>query len=773
MNINLKEYQRGAVDDLIYRNKKLLDKNGKGKICVFQAPTGSGKTIIVAKFIEEITKELPESDLCFIWVSPGKGELHKQSKRSLDKIFNGFPRVSLLESEFSGSRERIVQNEVVIVNWEKIRNKDGRTGEWKNTLMKDGERINFRDVLEKTGEQRKIILIIDESQVGFNAERANEIREIINADLTLEVSATPILTSKTDEIVKIGSNEVIEQEMIKKEIIINEGIDDVKAKDSQDLVLEASYRKRLELKDLFEKEKSNINPLVLIQIPTSQAGEDKIKVIKQFLNKKGITEENRKLAIWMSEKKTPNLDWIVENDSEVEFLIFKQAIDTGWDCPRAHILVKFREIRNEIFEIQTVGRILRMPEQKHYFNENLNRGYIFTNIESIIVKKEDYNPNIIKTLKSVRKDVYKNINLESYYKKRADYGDITSSFNNALRDVFCRELEIDKKDEYLMSDKNEKKLKKQGIIIDLKKYEQELILDAKIDVKSFDEIEGVIDSDKRINLEMAGNDIQDKFEQVIKNNLGSFKNVKRSIPAVKTAIYIWFQKYLGSKNWREQIIMIQKIFLASKNIKVFEEILLKAVEEYQAMKDKEVNEKIKASEKFYKFNIESISFHNPHTEEEVNHKKYIYNPCYLNTERSNPEREFEKYLEEISDKIVWWWKNGENKQTYFGIKYNYENQIKTFYPDYLIQLEDGRLGILEVKEENDRDGKTLTKAKAEELQLYIKKQNNPNLFGGIVIQRSNAWKLNEKESYNWLRREKNDWSEWIELKDKISEIWGK
>ena len=81
-----------------------------------------------------------------------------------------------------------------------------------------------------------------------------------------------------------------------------------------------------------------------------------------------------------------------------------------------------------------------MPEQKHYFNEELNTGYIFTNIENIIVHKEDYNPNIIKTLKAVRKDVYKNINLESYYKKRADYGDITSSFNNTLKTVFCRFL---------------------------------------------------------------------------------------------------------------------------------------------------------------------------------------------------------------------------------------------------------------------------------------------------------------------------------------------
>ena len=89
-----------------------------------------------------------------------------------------------------------------------------------------------------------------------------------------------------------------------------------------------------------------------------------------------------------------------ELNSPIEFLIFKQAIDTGWDCPRASVLVRFREIKSEPFEIQTVGRILRMPQGYHYDNEILNKGYIYTNIQSIEIKKEEYNPNIIKSLYS-------------------------------------------------------------------------------------------------------------------------------------------------------------------------------------------------------------------------------------------------------------------------------------------------------------------------------------------------------------------------------------
>jgi len=55
----------------------------------------------------------------------------------------------------------------------------------------------------------------------------------------------------------------------------------------------------------------------------------------------------------LSEKKE-NLELVEKNNSPINFLIFKQAAATGWDCPRASILVMFREIKNPSFHIQTV-----------------------------------------------------------------------------------------------------------------------------------------------------------------------------------------------------------------------------------------------------------------------------------------------------------------------------------------------------------------------------------------------------------------------------------
>lgn len=777
MNINLKNYQEKAVGELIATFKTLLTKEEQKKVCVFQAPTGSGKTLMTAKFIEEIIREVPEMDLCFVWISIGKGELHLQSKHSLERVFGGAPRVSLVEEEFTGGRERIIRNEVVVVNWEKLRSKERETGDWKNILMKDGEKLNFRDVLSKTREQRKVIMIIDESHIGATAERTNELRDEINADVILEMSATPRITPDPRDLARgtagyvfVEPKDVIDEGMIKKELIINEKIDeitDVEA-DSQEVVLQTAYKKRLELKKLFEKEKANINPLVLVQIPTAEAGEDKIKAVRKFLADKGITERkdgtgNGKLAIWLSEQKSETLDWVSEPDNEIEFLIFKQAIDTGWDCPRAHILVKFRESHSETFEIQTVGRILRMPEQKHYASEDLNRGYIYTNVQSIIVKKEEYNPNIIKHLKAVRKEVYKPIKLTSYYKSRADYGDITSSFTPVFEKTACGHFGL--KGDHTMFAQNVAKVEKEGVILDVKKYQQDIIANAKIEGTTFDEIEGKIDSAARARLTIAGNDLQALFEQIIKERLGSFKNVKRSVPAVKTAIYTWFRKYLGSKAWPEEMILVQMVLAHNGNRKQFEEILASAIEAYKAVREKEILKRVEESEQFYDFEIAKESFFNQHTDERVEHEKFVYEPCYLSASRLNPEKNFEKFLAENSDKIVWWWKNGENKQDYFGVKYEYPvGVIHTFYPDYLLQLADGRIGIIETKDMGDRDGGNYTKAKAEKLQEYIKEQKGKKLFGGIAIEKSDGWKINQKSVYDWSKCEKNDWSEWEKLK---------
>ena len=98
----------------------------------------------------------------------------------------------------------------------------------------------------------------------------------------------------------------------------------------------------------------------------------------------------------------------------VEVLLFKQAIALGWDCPRASVLLIYREMRNERFTVQTMGRILRMPEQKHYPNEALNFGYVYTNLNkdliTILPEEADY---ISENRANRNNDIYSAVALKS------------------------------------------------------------------------------------------------------------------------------------------------------------------------------------------------------------------------------------------------------------------------------------------------------------------------------------------------------------------------
>jgi type III restriction enzyme len=774
--INLKDYQEQAIDQLVVEAIHLLKNSAKKKLLVFQAPTGSGKTVMTAMFIKELIAKRPDEKICFLWVSIGKGNLHKQSKKALERYFQGSLPVHLLEDEYGGSKAEIARNEVVVVNWEKLRTKD-RGGDWKNIVMRDGENTNFREVLLNTRSKRKIVLIIDESHFAATSESAIELRDEIEAEIVLEMSATPKFQPTAADVAKglasyvpIDSQAVIDEEMIKKEIIINENLDDLveSEADSQSAVLEAAYKKRLELLKYYQDLEIPINPLVLIQLPNrdSDPGNAKRMATVEFLAGKQITEldennGNGKLAIWLDgEPKSENIDHISNNNSEIEFLLFKQAIDTGWDCPRAHILVKFREVKSETFEIQTVGRILRMPEQKHYKIESLNKGYIFTNIESIIVSKEDYNPNIIKHLKSNRLKDYHDISLPSFFKSREDYGDITASFIPEFEKTANEYFGIKAKDVHF--DDNIKKVERKGVNLEIQEFKQPVVLNAAVSVHELDDQIGNVLVKDHVNFALAENDLLSLYEACIKLNMGSFRNIKRSVPTIKSAIYIWFRNYLGSKNWQNSTIQVQKIFCHEENFMLFSEVLALAVANYESVKRLEVLQRIASSEIVYNFEIPTETYFNHITHEEVSMQKSIMKPCFLEKSRSNPERKFEENLESNSN-ITWWWKNGVSTREYLGIRYEFPMGIvHTFYPDYLVKHKDGSIGIYEVKSVTDPNGIDTSTKKAEALFRYLQVNSNEKrkLVGGFVIPKSREILLHNLETYDWSKTESGDWSDW-------------
>lgn len=754
----LKNYQDKAVAKLTLRTKELFEEKLEKRTIIFQSPTWSGKTFIMSQYIKQIIEELKEHDLCFLWISIWKGDLHRQSYDTLKKEFEWFPECHILEEEFFGSRKTIVSNEVVIVNREKLRAKDSQTWVRKNILMKDKETTNFIELIQNTKEEwRTIIMIIDESHSNSTSERAIELRDkVVNADLTIEMSATPVFKEwQYNEKVLVQSTDVIEEWMIKKEIIINENIDKISTNEitSQELILESAYQKRLELQKQYKEAWIDVNPLVLIQLPISEAWEDKKEFIEDFLNKKWITYDNKKLAVRLSEEKVNHeKDFVTPNQSGVDFLIFKQAIDTGRDCPRAQILVRFREIRSITFEIQTVGRILRMPEAKHYDNDNLNRAFVYLNTNEFDVNQETYNPNIIKSINVKRKAIYSPLKLASYYRNRVDQWDVRADFYDSLENILCGYFGIEKWK--LVAGIYEKNKKKIGEKIDIKWLDNkdEIILNKEIDVSFFDQMpQEKIETNQNIRANLSQNDLQFAFENLIRINLQGFAP-KRSIPIIKKALYDRFGEYMSLNLAWNGAIYIQNVVL--NNVEIFSQLLNQSVETYKPEKEKELLKQMKESEKRDdKREIAQNRNFNPNTYKKYNYKKSLYEPVYLRLD-SEIEKYFIEYLDN-NKKVVRWRQNGdEHMETNFGIKYD---GYLTFQPDFLVLFNDGKIGIFDTKAIGDREEKN--KIKSEALQEYIVEQNKKGkkLFGGIVVKDGEHFRINQKEKYVSFKEKADDW----------------
>jgi type III restriction enzyme len=545
--------------------------------------------------------------------------------------------------------------------------------------------------------------------------------------------------------------DVVESGLIKQETIINQAIGDYVGIDNSadEIILKASLAKRDELVKTYKKAGIAVNPLLLIQLPSEQgklSAEDKTlkEEVERQLERQGITYDNGKLAVWLSEKHSENLQHITDNNNPTEVLIFKVAAAVGWDCPRAQILVMLRNIQSRTFEIQTVGRILRMPEAKHYHNSELNRAFIYTNVNEIIINSKPEDLEFFKTKPTAHlKNEVENVSLPSVYLHRQDYGDLTASFIDTLVYELNAHFGIEEND--IINDRYDKVNKK----LKLDQPELQMPILADVIISNIDEARDNIGSlnMNTIQANVSNANIEREFEYLARFWSLPYAPV-RSCEKIKRGIYIWF-KDIGypKERWTE----VQKIITCSKdNQTTFNEVINTAKNKYGRIKTEELAQKRAQTDFLFSLPM-SDNFGDNY--EELTVAKYSYDKAYVRKNRSKPEEYFEKMLER-SDKVMWWYKNGESMDRYFAIPYveiDQETNISTrrsFYPDFIVGFKDRLIGIYDTK-----SGMTITdhktSAKSDALQAYIVEQNNNghHLTGGILNKRKEGLYLFEGKKY--------------------------
>ncbi|MFA6357405.1 MAG: DEAD/DEAH box helicase family protein [Candidatus Omnitrophota bacterium] len=686
-------YQQKAINKIVTHAVEFLSEPSP-KVLVFQAPTGSGKTTVMAESLIKIVKETQGKDaLSFVWISVNN--LHKQSGDSLEKHFEN-ERIL----ECIGIRDIIgnvlEENQILFVNWQSL-NREG------NLFMVDNETDwNLSKVISNTKDEgRKVVLIIDESHLSAKTSKAKEVIDIINPELTIEMSATPKEVA-SDYRCKVEIEEVVGEQMIKKEVRINPGLRKDFVKTNEDIV-EAALQKRKQLKVCYEKQKIHINPLLLIQIPRKnkndvRAPEEKII---EVLSKFGITTENRSLGIYLEEGQI-NLEDIKEKTSIVDVLIFKEAIATGWDCPRAAILLLQREWNSDNYEfnVQTLGRIMRMPEQRHYEeHEELNFGYVYTASDNFTIVEDIAKDYASSAVMERNNACYRTISLPSaHIRRKREITRLQSPFKPCL---FKSADELDAK---------------KNIEISIASYKKSIGVEGC--TKTIDEKRKEIEFKQEIEIEKNREEIFDLYNRFLQSCTVPYAKVD-STNTLKSHLRALFISLFEIDDEDQ----IANIVVRDINQPFIEKLIDKAKQKYANLpshedsiildNDWQVPEDISVFSDF---------------EEQQQIKKSIMLPYYLKKDKnskltiSKPEQKFVLKLESSDDYLLWWFKNGDRESKFFGVPYKKQNPksgedtLYGFYPDFIVRTKKETI-IVEIKDDKDFKNENLLKLNAG--RLYI------------------------------------------------------
>lgn len=659
--INLKDFQVETVNKLLNATQ-----NSKKEI-LLEAPTGSGKTIILLSFIEEYLSL--NNKTIFIWLTPGKGELEEQSRKKMMTFLPGYNTKNIQDVLLQGFEE----NDTAFINWETITKKD-------SNALKETERKNlYERIKEAHNNGIKFIVIVDEEHINKTI-KAESIIEYVNPSYIIRVSATPKLNKEAEKIV-IDEIEVINAGLITRALFINENVDDNKVYTNEhEYLLDLAIQKRKEIKNEYLKIGSEINPLIIVQVPSKS--EDLINQIETYLAQNDYTFEHNNLAIWLADKKK-NIEGIEKNNANQAILIMKQAISTGWDCPRAKILVKLRDNMNEDFETQTIGRIRRMPEAHHYDNTLLDNCYLYTFDEKYEESvKQDLGNKAYETKIVFLKNEFKNFSLTKVtFDNKFDGFDERETFN-ILHNYYVEKYKLTNnyKNNITILEANHYSFKKT--------IDNNIVKDKIIKLNSNE-----ISKAQRINVS----------SEVTTNKNGL--ELRNTINEISSKI--------GMRYDRTRL-MLERLFFKGKLFnKKF--INLSLIEFYafiinnEALIKEDFKEAVSQKARQSKLNLNELQFINwkipekdyikydPKMKDTEIYEKSVYLNYPSSTIKSNSEVLFEEYCNQ-SDFVKWYYKNGDKSPNYFSLVYvDAINHKWHFYPDYILCDKDDNVWIIEAK----------------------------------------------------------------------------
>lgn len=395
MNFLLKNYQATAAGEItrfLRRAGKDYEDDAKDLSSVaLSAPTGAGKTVIASAVIETLfdgnEKFAADPLATILWVTDDPA-LNVQTVRNMNQASSklGPNRLIPIKSDFD--EELFQPNRVYFLNIQKLArsnplsrsNVDGRTYSlWKtisNTISSNGAHY---------------YVVIDEAHRGMkiNSDRPTIVARIINgqkginppAPVVWGISATPERfneaiakwgSQRTNKHVTVPLNEVRNSGLIKDKIVLDNPKQGQLQSDTT--LLRRGVRQTLVFEKAWHEYSVGQNeppvvPAFVVQVPNKPSGSEMAEwldaifdawdglhdsnVVNTFGDHVAISAGGHTIAYMEPQD--------IQDDPDIRVILCKDAISTGWDCPRAEVLASMRGAQEYTYIAQLIGRIVRTP----------------------------------------------------------------------------------------------------------------------------------------------------------------------------------------------------------------------------------------------------------------------------------------------------------------------------------------------------------------------------------------------------------------------------
>ena len=366
----------------------------------FKAPTGSGKTLMASAVIAGMINRIADKKLLFIIATVSTSDLPYFFEKKLNQYKEDL-EYSNFEAEYiqspSSSKENKNQDMQV-----QIRPEQNKVYIFGKATFGKGRIFTEQNVIADFVQECKqqgysIVYIRDEAHIGDGAVSKSDMKTFEglmseNAEYILRMTATFNKRDTQTPRVELTEKELKDPDKNNGKWLIkctprhlrNEAITDKE-------ILTQAIKDFRQVQQEYQSLNIGIRPAMLIQVdnnPTSNPERSKafaetLEMAKTLLKESGLSwvqyfGDNDK-DFSNVDNKDFTLDKITRNNDTTDCIIFKIGPATGWDIPRACMLVQLRNVCSKTLHIQTIGRIKRNPYPGLAKNDITDKYYIYTN----------------------------------------------------------------------------------------------------------------------------------------------------------------------------------------------------------------------------------------------------------------------------------------------------------------------------------------------------------------------------------------------------------